>query len=381
MKKVHITLVGSETLPAYYPIKMLMPDEVHIIGSNQTKEQVKRIQSVLRSEGTISSALFVDDAFDVEATCKIFEGIHEQLEEDGIVSCNLTGGTKVMALAAYKMCTLYGWEVLYTDSKKLINFDSLQKDDLVCDITNKTIFRLQGQRLRRYDVLETRNEARYEAALKVREFIENYKSCYKALQNYKKSLAKGNDFPPYLPLDNVKGEYRFDGKKMTITKNGEEVLCLERADAYMLLMEGRWWETIVADVLYRWSNGRYEIWQNVEFEPVGTNAPNAAEDIKNEVDILVRVDTTFVFVECKSGDVTQDNLYKLDAVRRTYGSNKSEAILISYAPFNMRQHLPEKAREKSIITRYYNKKDSTFDEFCNELGWWMHEITKGQNLH
>ena len=53
-----------------------------------------------------------------------------------------------------------------------------------------------------------------------------------------------------------------------------------------------------------------------------------------------------IFIECKSGQVTQNDIYKIDAVRETYGGDISLAVLASYYP--VEDNLREKCKDLQI---------------------------------
>ena len=123
-----------------------------------------------------------------------------------------------------------------------------------------------------------------------------------------------------------------------------EVFASDYHDAFAMLFEGRWWETLVADAVSRWADGRYEVWTNVRFEPKA----EAERYDKNEVDVLVNIGNRLLFVECKSGMFNQDNLYKLSSVSHTYGSYKSKSVIVSFRDNVIRPDLEEKAREMHV---------------------------------
>lgn len=112
-----------------------------------------------------------------------------------------------------------------------------------------------------------------------------------------------------------------------------------------MLFEGRWWEALVADYISEWADGKYEIWQNVTFYPRDISSILEDND-KNEIDILVNTGNKFLFVECKSGFISQDNINKMSVIRQNYGSDKSRSVLISY--FRLKNDLREKAYETKL---------------------------------
>lgn len=84
-----------------------------------------------------------------------------------------------------------------------------------------------------------------------------------------------------------------------------------------------------------------EVWRSVIFQ---TNEKDTHP--KNEVDVLLNNQQKLVFIECKSGNVTQNDIYKIDAVRETYGGDISQAVLASYYP--VEKSLQDKCKDLQI---------------------------------
>lgn len=60
-----VLLVGSNPLLNYIAVKILQPDKIYFVYSEQTKDPKKRLESLLGEEGFIlqqSVPIFVDDA-------------------------------------------------------------------------------------------------------------------------------------------------------------------------------------------------------------------------------------------------------------------------------------------------------------------------------
>jgi len=52
-------------------------------------------------------------------------------------------------------------------------------------------------------------------------------------------------------------------------------------------------------------------------------------DTENEIDVLLMHDIVPVFISCKNGIVTSDELYKLDTVAERFGGQYSKKVLIA----------------------------------------------------
>lgn len=339
MKKVHITLLGKETLPIYYLVKTENYDKVFFLATEQTKLLAKRLKEVLASENIVCEVAVVD-AFDAITTINACEQIHKELEVGGEVTYNITGGTKLMAIGAYIAAQRHGAKVVYTNSDSLIDLSTFESQPLNIEVDSKTIFALQGQILKEGYIVYQENKERHQCATKIKAFLTTWK-WRKFYDKVRTMHEKGCLYGRYAE-GNLSYEY-FDDS-VTITANGKTVLDISCPKVRQLLFEGRWWEELVANAIYKWADGRFEVWQNVTFTP--QSAAPTGNKVKNEIDILVNTGNKMLFVECKSGLITQDNINKIGVIRTNYGSDKSVSVLISFNA--IRPDLCEKAHELKV---------------------------------
>lgn len=339
MKKVHITLLGKETLPIYYLVKAESYNKVFILATEQNKPLSKRLKDVLASENIICKIVVVE-AFDVSSIIKECEAIHSACQ-DCDVTYNITGGTKLMAIGAYNVAQRHSSQIVYTNSDSLIDLTTFCTKPLNVNVDSKTIFALQGQDLKDYTVY-TKDANKLECSLKIKHFIENHNDSYKRLRRlYDEHTSYGMSFDLYQEDNMPIFEHKHGHIKAW--DKGTPALDIKHIESMQLLFEGRWWETLVAESVSQWANGRFDVWCNVRFSPRDTNLKVLD---KNEIDILVNTGNKLLFVECKSGMITQDNINKMSVIRQTYGSDKSMSVLISFFP--IRQDLFEKAHEAKL---------------------------------
>lgn len=339
--KIHIALLGKETLPLYYLIKYLQPGWVYLLATKQNTVYAGRLKRVIMAEGIGCKIIDTVDAFDVVSAKNICEGIHEKEPEICEVTYNITGGTKPMAIGAYVTALNHKSKVYYTNSDSLLDLTTFEKTPFHIKVDTPTIFALQGQELQNYEVYHE-DEDRLNRARLIGSFIRYHKKTYDRLRRALGVEKNKGQLQKYYEDDHL--NYSFKDGRMTVMEDDVPVLELNNPDAGMLLFEGRWWEVLVADALNKWSKGRYEVWCSVTF--VGRNDVPGAELVKNEVDILLNIGNKILFVECKSGNITQDNVYKTGVIRNSYGSDKSISILVSY--YRPRPNIREKADDMKI---------------------------------
>lgn len=363
MKHIHIALVGREALPVYYTVAEYKPDLTYLVGTRETRTVVKNLQAVMSTKGLKSQSIEVSP-YDVEQTMAKCTGIHEANGE-AEYSYNLTGGTKPMAIGAMLCAQRHGARMVYTDAASILDLASFERKPLATKLDNKTLFALQGQKLKGYKVYKF-NKEKTNCSKAIKEFILDNKRVYQTLlKQYEFAKKKEVDFDFYEDNNIL---YKMEDGQLYVELDGMEILSLEDTDAKELLFEGRWWETLVADWIARWAKGKYEIWTSVKFMPNTVSSDND----KNEIDILVNIGHTLLFVECKSGNFVQENIYKLNSICKNYGSYKSRGAIVSFWPVNRRPELLEKAKEDDIdiiALSYGNPKslEPALNEIINSL--------------
>lgn len=338
--KIHITLIGKALLPAYYPIKVHDQETIHVIGTDENAKYYPQFKRVLEAEERRCFFHSVD-AFDALSTVNVCEEIHRTAAPEDEFLYNITGGTKIMAVAAQSIAIKYHSQVIYTTGSMQIDMNTFEKTPLNCSVSNDKIIALQGQELKSYERLSVVDKEKVMVAEQIRTFIERNRKDYTALSRYYAKQYKNiSDSFVIGDLSYVK-----NANRIRVESERGVLLDISHPEAKDLLLEGRWWETLVSNELFQWSNGKYEIWQNVIFKPNVVN-DDKKEYSKNEIDILVNIGNVLLFVECKSGKVTQDTIYKAKAVRDVYGGDKSKAVLASYYPLS--DELKEKAAELEV---------------------------------
>lgn len=371
--KIHITLIGKALLPAYYPIKVYDQEVIHVIGTAENEKLYPQFEKVLKAEGRKCFFHSVE-AFDMLPTVNVCENIHRLANWDDEFLYNITGGTKVMAVAAQSVAAKYHTKVIYTTGSMQLDMNSFEKTSLNCMVSNDKIFALQGQELKSYEILSIANARKVDCAKRIKLFIEQYRKDYTALSRF--YMQQKKNISDSFVVANL--SYSKVGDRIILESRVGIILDISHPEAKVMLLEGRWWETLVANELFRWSNGKYEIWQNVIFKSKAVNGNTAMLDnevVKNEIDILVNIGNVLLFVECKSGVVTQDTIYKAQTVRDVYGGDKSKAVIASYYP--IKDELKEKASESEVLafapSKTWNQKlllgnvASRFTEFVQTL--------------
>ena len=90
---------------------------------------------------------------------------------------------------------------------------------------------------------------------------------------------------------------------------------------------------------------------------------------KNEIDILISTGKRLIFVECKSGNVRQEDINKMKVIKQTYGGVISKSILVSR--FLPSATILEKCKELDIDVFYthafLNKQTNPLSKLISKL--------------
>lgn len=338
--KILISLVSKEVLPAYYSIAEFKPDKIYLIGTNESIEGMNRIAKVAGNDGYTVLTREVK-AYDIEECHNVCEVIHNDNGSDCEYFYNLTLGTKTMAFGAMSCAMTHkdNSRMVYTTSAECLNIETFEKTPLICKLTFEQMFDLQGQKLIEH-IEYAYNNIRTECAQDIKTFILEYpKPYHKLAQEYQKYTQIR---PEFYDQDI---NYIRHGDITSIEYKNVEVFSADIKGLNLLLFGGRWWETLVANATSQWADNRFELWTNVKFEPKESKN-NGSKKVKNEIDVLVNLGTTMLFIECKSGKVTQEDIAKLNYVRQAYGSYQSKAVIVSFRALDVDLH--EKAIESNI---------------------------------
>ncbi len=363
MKNVHITLVGKEALPVFYPIYEYHPDIIYLIGTKESRVAMANLCATIKQMGMKCVQEKLKDAYDANESRRKCDSIIADEGFDCTYTFNLTGGAKPMALGAMWSAILHNCEMIYTESKNYINIRTSEKTPLQKHLPSELIFMLQGQKLKSYNQY-TPDPERSKCAEEVRnQVFDPYKREVLDLlkAEYDRNINHINS-----PFSCGPVSYKKDGTNTIIAYNDDEIFQSDYPEADMLLFEGRWWETLVADAIYKWAKDKYDVWTSVVFDPQKEDYTRDGIKItKNEIDILVNLGNKFLFVECKSNSFNQDDIYKLNRVTQTYGSDKSKGVLIAYRIFSrIRSNLREKATDNKVDILTF---DNDFSNLDSEL--------------
>ena len=112
----HVMLVSAQAAPNLLPAldPELKPREAILLVTAAMKRRADALESVLREASVRVTRVAIDEEGDVAALEKVLLDVAAERPGDGI-ALNVTGGTKLMALAAQTIARAADWRIFYVD--------------------------------------------------------------------------------------------------------------------------------------------------------------------------------------------------------------------------------------------------------------------------
>lgn len=114
--RIHILLVSAQAAPNLLPAldPALKPEKAVLLVTRKMQRQADALQAVLTESGVKTSRVALDDEHDfgrLESALMEVAAAHDGAD----IAMNLTGGNKLMALAAQSVASAAGWKTFYVD--------------------------------------------------------------------------------------------------------------------------------------------------------------------------------------------------------------------------------------------------------------------------
>jgi hypothetical protein len=116
MKNTMIALVGGQPLPNLLPVRHYKPDHLILIYTQFTKPVYERLKMTVQPD-TMVDGLETNPYNIVNIMQDITAFLGTSGSGNGLLTFNLTGGTKAMALAAYQVAQQQNAHLLYLESE------------------------------------------------------------------------------------------------------------------------------------------------------------------------------------------------------------------------------------------------------------------------
>lgn len=325
---VALHLIGEQNIPNYIAIKHLDAEQHILLATTRTKNTAERLCRVLKDEAV--TEIQIIEAFDVKSLKERFAALVQSLQGKRIAA-NVTGGTKPMAILLSKTVDSLETGCLYYietgEKKELLLFSEERAQPLnPCILDIQTFVALQ----RDNPLSETRSipstvEYRLAKSLWAAREKNNFQWCVSEFA--KLANKRGNH-----RLEDVKAEYqRFKGV-LHGTQAEQDLSSLYNEmngnwHRFCEFLGGKWFEVYA----YTQLNESKKLQKLIK--DLRMNVHLLSEDSKTkdhqELD-LAYTDSYYLYIlECKSGEVSQEDVQKLENNVRNYGGTYGRGVLIA----------------------------------------------------
>lgn len=345
--KRQLALLGGQLAPIYLGIRERNPEHVHLFYSTELSEKVRILEAQFNS---IQFSRHLVDPYSFEEINSLVESLVIEYGEDEW-ELNLTGGTKVMTLAAHNIFKELEYESFYLDQKnRMFFFKNKEYKSVEINIKIITFLKLSGHTKIRKNTLSAFDKEEFNIAIQMLDMMKDNgvnalfrKISYEVKDHWQKSYFKKNEKGDFVDWNN--DILRIKTNKTNVT------LC--HKNAFRICFSGLWWELVVAQIVRKWDKKK-EMLVGVELL-----ANSDQKFAKNEIDIILNTGKKMIFIECKSGNVKQEDINKMRVVKRLYGGISSRSILVCcQLP---RKDVLEKCQDLGIdvfaLQRYATKKN------------------------
>ncbi|MFC0322778.1 Card1-like endonuclease domain-containing protein [Gallibacterium melopsittaci] len=345
---IHFCLISAQAAANLLPVSNpeFQPKSAVFFVSNSMKKNAGFLKQVFKDKGINVTLVDLVDEFDFAKTTEQFINEVEKYENENI-ALNITGGTKLMSIAAVEAFNCLDKSIFYVDTEQnRILF--LSRDEqkrwlpplpLNTKIKLKEYLAAYGKNL----IDNPSADVNKEWLSAFEPFLKNYKSNHNLIPLLNKFLSESNGY--YYTLD--KKDIRIKNLNAFLTDldnrgiisfNGETINFKQRKNHEFL--HGGWLENYVYTQLKEIkkideivlnaevANENYQLNKN---EYVDENKGN-----KNEFDIVFLAKNKLHIIECKTqvmtkegGVKSEDILYKLETLK-DYGGLMTKKCLVSY---------------------------------------------------
>ena len=345
MRKVHITLVGSQPEPIYYVIKEINPDIIVYICSLQSKDVAENVKNVINLSEQFIISIDPTEANHI-STCA--EHLTDRYANDE-VTLNITGGSKPWTfIFGNAISKLKNSVILFIDqNNKLWNYGTMTCSDISSRFELMTIFQLRNTPLTKFHIINEYNNDDITVCKRIEQARNTNPKVFKDLMavlpidkqhRLKKQphdyFSHGNSRVEWNDRDSV--VHLFLEKEEE--KDKIEEFEFKSPHAKRLAFNSGWFELKIARILSRWSNAK-AIYLNCVF---------TYNDIdQNEVDIIIDTGVKPLFVECKTHSSNTTDIDKFKSVVRTYGGASCVALFITKEP--LKENMIKKCEDNEIL--------------------------------
>jgi len=341
MKKIHICLVSGQPIPNLIPLRMeeFAPDKVILIVSSDMTIPAVRMARIIRDWGIAVEEKSIEP-YSLDAARSTFLDILAEIENEDVI-LNVTGGTKIMAFAAFEVFREMKRPIIYIDTQgKQVQILSPKAGVIPFKgaIKVKPYLASYGQNIiddgrKDYSVVHHHRPFMDALVKNIDEYIDGIRTLNGYLAPHRSTRT--------FPLDIDVGGNLVDSKFGAILSLCQENGLVGIADNGLLVLpdlatveflSGGWLEEYVFDTVSSLSPADLRMGLKVEWDQKGSKQPT------NEYDVVFTHENRLYLIECKTKrfmgkdkEESNDNpIYKLESLKEAAGGLYGKGMLVSY---------------------------------------------------
>ena len=323
-------LFGEQRMPALLSIRQF--ESAHHIFVNSKDYPATCMQAFLGTREL--HELFVDP-WDDRAVHERISELGKQFPEKTRIGINLTGGTKLMFAGALSAARELAAVPYYFDSKnrRVTFIGSLRRERIRSIDSIETFLRLNSDGLEISSNSAMKETSPDQQRLTTTLWIhrDKIRRFYKELTDY------NNAFKPFeLKHDGV--YFKLDNAETAVIQGYGLDLAFDNWPDFAKYLSGGWFEEYVYLQCKRYEDSgviqdlRINVKLNLKQENARSHSNFGAE--YNELDITFTDGYSLYIVECKAGNVTQEQVMKLQNLVRSFGGIEGRGIIACCVPPN-----------------------------------------------
>ena len=342
----HLCLVSAQATPNLLPIldEAWRPRRVVLACSSQMKEAAQALRSVLQTKGSIViDMLDLPNAYDYAALSDTFLNyLADHADEN--VALNVTGGTKLMAVAAQEV---------FRSLRKPVFYVNVENDEVLV-IGEKAVSQPLRAKLKVHEMLKahgysvnTQEQPQITRELRdlTARLIDHVASAGRALGQFNAlaRLARDNDLRVELNRDQSSlalGDIVALFEEAGLLRQHSNVLIFQDEQARRFA-NGGWLESHVFEVLQALSTrheGLTDVAMGIRVAFAGAAGKTHGRD-KNEIDVAFLYRNTLHLIECKTANLAQtgsgddskatEAIYKMESLLKL-GGLRTKGMVVDY---------------------------------------------------
>ncbi|HSW62253.1 MAG TPA: DUF1887 family CARF protein [Dissulfurispiraceae bacterium] len=351
MKRVHVCLVSKEPIPNLVPLRCpgLEPDSVVLLVTGEMSAQAGRLERVMARWGIRDVSRIPVAAYDPSAVSAVCNAIIADHSDDHLL-LNATGGTKIMALAAFETFARNNCEAFYVDSanRSILSLSGGPSAYPFADVVDVADYlSAYGQEITAQQSVNAQAPAYRAVAGRIVSDVDRFSDAIAILNSYVAQHRDDTRWPQSVPIKKVPAFAAWRELLNLLQSNG---ICKMKGNALefaspeaVQFVSGDWLSFHVYETVMGISPRDARLETTVQWDQRETKPP------VNNYDVLFTVRNRLYLIECKTKyfkeeqttPFTVETVYKLDSLRDAAGGLFGKGMLVSYRalPDDMKSRL------------------------------------------